>query len=107
VRDDISERRQLAVGRAIAAKVRADPDRVLALGRRNLARMRAMPSLKRAGRWLDEWERVINEGSAAVAELLSEQGEHGHDMRRTMPFAGALTNEERWAVLREVYREVA
>lgn len=103
---DTSTRRQLAMGQAIADKLRADPERVIAMGRRNLANLRARPGAERAARWLDEWDLRLAEGPASVIEILEDAGEHGHDMRQMTPFAQALSNEERWAVLRRVYGEV-
>jgi hypothetical protein len=99
---DISTQRHLALGALIAEKVRADPDRLLALGRRQLARMCARPDAVRARPWLDEWEVRLATGPEAVIDILTDPGEHGHDMRQTAPFAGVLSNEERWSAIREV-----
>jgi hypothetical protein len=101
-----STRRQLAIGIAVANKVRSDPERLLALGRRKLAKLRNRPDARLARPWLDEWERRLAAGPEAVIEILTDPSEHGHDMRQMAPFAGALPNEERWAVIREVYSAV-
>jgi hypothetical protein len=98
---DISHRRHLALGRLIAEKVRSDPDRLLAVGRRQLARMRSRPDAVRARPWLDEWEIRLAAGPEAVVEILNDPSEHGHDMRQTAPFAGVLSNNERWATIRK------
>jgi hypothetical protein len=92
---DISVRRHLALATLIAEKVRSDPDRLLALGRRRLAQMRTRSDARRARPWLDEWNARLAAGPAAVVEILTDPGEHGHDMRQMAPFAGALSNEER------------
>ena len=101
VRSTTSERRRLALGRATGARILDDPD-LLDMGRSNLSRLRgdATPS---GLVLLDEWASTIKRGPEAVAEILREESEHGHDMRQQSPFAGVLTNAERWSILEEVY----
>ena len=101
VRSTTSERRRLALGRATAARILEDPD-LLVLGRSNLSRLRS--GATRSGLvLLEEWALTIKRGPEAVAEILREDSEHGHDMRQQSPFAGILTNRERWSILEEVY----
>jgi hypothetical protein len=85
---DTSYRRQLAIGVAIAHKLRTDPEPIIAIGRRNLARLRARQDARRAARWLDEWESTLAEGPSAVIAILESPSDHGHDMRQMTPFAG-------------------
>jgi excisionase family DNA binding protein len=60
--------RSLWIGRAVAGKLAQEPSRVLAIGRENLVRLRAIH--RRSGPWLDLWEA------------------------KNSPFAGVLTQDE-------------
>lgn len=62
--------------------------------------------LSTPGHGWDEWQARLDAGADAVIEILTDPGEHGHDMRQTAPFAGTLSNRERWAILREVHGAV-
>jgi hypothetical protein len=101
-RDDLPERRRLALGRATAAKIVADPS-LLDVARDNLRRRRARRASPFSQQLLDEWESIVDAGPQAVAAALTDPGEHGHDLRQESPFAGVLTDRERWAVLQGVY----
>jgi hypothetical protein len=100
-RDDLPERRRLALARATASRIRDDPA-LLQVGRENLPAIRAH-SGGLALNLCDEWEHLIAAGPEAVADALVDPTEHGHDLRQQSPFAGVLTNEERWAAIGSVY----
>lgn len=92
------------MGTAIAAKVLAHPE-LLEIGRQNLRRLDSKSLPARA--LLAEWVELIAAGPVAVAAVLTEDSDRGHDLRQMAPFAGVLTNAERWAVLDEVYGRAA
>lgn len=72
------------------------------MGRSNLSQLRG--GATRSGLvLLDEWALVIERGPEVVAEVLREDSERGHDMRQQSPFAGVLSDSQRWSVLEEVY----
>ncbi len=95
------ERRSLALHRAIASRLAATPEPVLAQARRCLARMRA-----RAGatsQLLREWEVLLDRPAPALLALLTDPDPWARDLRHVTPFAGVLTAAER----AEVYRAFA
>lgn len=91
--------RSLWLNRAIAGKLARDPERVLAKARENLNRFRRIHARGTVRRWLDEWERVINEGPEAAMRALVSETSHAADLRQNSPFPGVLTPHERRQVL--------
>lgn len=89
----------LWLNRAIAGKLVRDSDRVLAIGRKNVARFRVMHRGSSMLRWLDAWEKIIDQGAEAVLQILTSESAHARDLRQTSPFPGVLTQRERMAVL--------
>lgn len=87
------ERRSLAISAAVAAKLRQNPEVVLAKARANLSRMRTAASHEH--RWIDVWESVLETGPRHVAALLTSTDQFARDLRQTSPFAGVLSVAER------------
>lgn len=96
------DRRSLAVSRAVARRLVADPDRVIATARQNIERMRAAASHEHA--WIDIWEGLLDLGPAYVAALLASKDQFARDLRQSSPFAGVLSEDERADAVREVRR---
>lgn len=90
------ERRSLELHRAIAARLRADPERVLAQARENLARMMA----RAASQPLREWEVLLDRPVQALLPLLTDPDPWARELRHVTPFAGVLSAGERAAVYR-------
>jgi hypothetical protein len=89
------DRRSLAMHRAIAAKLRADPS-LLAIARENLDRWS-----QRQGRsqpYLDAWRELLNGPLEELLALMVEDSEKMTAMRQSNPFPGILTPRERWAI---------
>jgi len=90
--------RSLAIARAIAARIDADP------GRRGLEKARRL-----CDRWcaMDvdparEWREILARHDwGEVRALLLEESEEGARRRQNAPFCGVLDDRERWAILRE------
>lgn len=98
--------RSLDLHRLIAAKIRADPG-LFEKARATLARHRRIVGAN-CQPYLLEWERVFSEGMEATLALATEDSERGAAMRQSAPFAGILSNKERWTFLRNwrhPYRE--
>lgn len=94
------------MARATAQRILADPS-LLKIGREQLPAVRAH-SAGSALALCNEWQALIDAGPEAVAAALIDPSEHGHDLRQVSPFAGVLTDQERWAVIAAVYsHEVA
>ena len=92
------ERRSLYLHRAIAARLADDPERVLALARRSLARMRARP--RQGTQLLREWDVILDRPLPALLPVLTDPGEWARELRHVTPFAGVLSAAERAAVYR-------
>jgi hypothetical protein len=90
------EARSLAMHAVIARKIEHDPT-LLAIAHRNIERWSARwkdgpPA------WLKEWQEVLKQPWQHIAAIITEPTEHGARVRQSSPFAGVLTNEERWRI---------
>lgn len=86
----------LAYHRAIAARLLADPDEVLAVARDNLRRWLKVHEGTGAAYALEEWLTLLD--TKTVPELISiitEDSDEGQRLRSSTPFAGVLPEEER------------
>jgi transcriptional regulator with XRE-family HTH domain len=92
------ERRSLYLHRAIAARLTDNPERVLALARRNLARMCARP--QQGTQLVREWDVILDRPLPALLPVLTDPGEWARELRHVTPFAGVLSAAERAAVYR-------
>jgi len=89
------DQRSLALHRAIADKLRADPS-LLAVAHDNLDRWS-----KERGRsqpYWDAWREILKRPLEEVLRLMVEESERMTAMRQANPFAGILTPRERWAI---------
>ncbi len=90
------DRRSLAMVQRIVARVDQQPEL--------LERARAT-----CERWLEqrdnpahrEWSQILRRPWAQVREVLLDPGHEGQRLRQSDPFVGLLSNQERWAILRE------
>jgi hypothetical protein len=90
------EIRSLAMHAVIARKIERDPG-LLDVARRNLERWRA----RRQGSppaWLEEWQALLERPWQAVAAFITGHSDRATRLRQSSPFAGILTNEERWRI---------
>jgi transcriptional regulator with XRE-family HTH domain len=92
------ERRSLALHRAIAARLREDPEPVLAAARGNLARMIA--STETTSQALREWGVLLDRPVEALLPLMTDPDPWARELRHVTPFAGVLTAAERAEVFR-------
>lgn len=84
---------KLRFHRAIAERLRKDPEAALAIARRNLARWQAtmgpMPYYK-------EWEEILETRSVSdLIDMITGDDEQGQRLRQSTPFVGVVTAEER------------
>lgn len=96
------ERRSLALHRAIAARLREDPEPVLAAARATLARMEARAGA--SSQPLREWRVLLDRPLSALLPVLTDPDPWMRELRHVTPFAGVLTARERARVYRE-FRE--
>lgn len=92
------ERRSLLLHRAIARRLKQDPERVLKQARRALRRMRARNPQSPL---LSEWRVLLARPVAALLPLLTDPDPWARELRQVTPFAGVLSANERAAVYRQ------
>jgi transcriptional regulator with XRE-family HTH domain len=91
------ERRSLALHRAIAERLVADPAGTVARARATLKRMvRVAPT----SQTLREWRVLLDRPVAALVDLVTDPSPWARELRHVTPFAGLLTAAERAAVYR-------
>jgi excisionase family DNA binding protein len=88
---------------AVAGKLVANPDRVMAIARKNLDHQRRVHSSGRSDMWLNRWQQILDHGVGKVLDVLTSRAPSAVDLRQTSPFAGVLTDDERQAVLTAFY----
>lgn len=89
------DQRSIAMHRAIAEKLRANPA-LLEIARENIARW--APAAGRSRHYLDAWLEVLEKPLEEVLALIVEDTEEMRAMRQNNPFAGVLEPRERWAI---------
>ena len=91
----------MALHRAVAARLRADPTLVqTARARVEMWRDRGIV----ADYYVEAWASLLSEDASALCDALVEDTERGHTLRQVSPFAGVLKPRERWAILRSLGR---
>jgi hypothetical protein len=91
----------LAYHRAVAERLRAEPEAVLERARRNLNRWTEGDSFG-AGELasLEEWRRIVGEADVdRLVEIMTDSSDEGQRLRSSSPFVGALSPEERLEIL--------
>jgi hypothetical protein len=91
------DKRSLALARAVAAKIDADPRRCgLAHARKVCSRWLKKDPLPA----LEEWRNLLKKNWKEVRPVLLDDSEHGRRLRQSDPFCGILTPRERWTIYR-------
>jgi hypothetical protein len=90
------EARSLAMHAVIARKIARDPG-LLEVARSNIERWRARQNSDELT-WLNEWRELLNQPWQNIAALITEPSENAARLRQSSPFAGILTNQERWRI---------
>jgi excisionase family DNA binding protein len=94
------QERSLWLHRAVLGELVNNPEDALARVGGNLQHLRAQ-HLGRGmtARWLDQWQKVLDAGVDAVADVLTSQGPAALELRQNSPFAGVISQEVRSRVL--------
>lgn len=91
--------------RAVAAKIREDPQPVLSKARANLQRMASHTRDVHAQGWVTEWNTLVDGGDITrLVESMLQPDERGVDLRQMTPFAGVLSQEERLVAVHKAAR---
>ena len=91
------ERRSLALRRAIAERVMADPEATVARARATLKRMVATAPDSAP---LREWRVLLDRPVAALVDIMTDPSPWARELRHVTPFAGLLTAGERTRIYR-------
>lgn len=94
----MNDARSLALHRLVVEKIQSDP---LLFGqvKATLSKWRDIVD-QRSQPYLIEWQTLIAWGMDECLKLAVEETEHADALRKSSPFAGVLTNDERLTVLR-------
>lgn len=91
--------RSLALHRVVADKVRHDAA-LLERAQAILQRWHQTAS-PRTYSYLDAWQQLLNQGVEACLAAATEESERGDALRQASPLACLLTNQERFAFLKQ------
>jgi hypothetical protein len=91
--------RSLALHRLVADKIRQDLS-LLDKARAALKRWHAIASPGTFG-YLDAWQGLLDDDVEACLAVATEQSERGDALRQASPLACLLTNQERFAFLKQ------
>lgn len=91
----------LTLHRAVAEKLRREPENVLQIARGNLEKW-----LKNKNPALLEWQTILDaETPEKIIKLISQDTDEGQRLRSSSPFAGVLSETERekiWSECAEI-----
>jgi hypothetical protein len=95
----LAEARSIALHRAVAERLRADPALMeSARGRVRVWRAEG----KMHPRYAEAWEQVLARPLDEVCAFLIDPGEEACALRQSTPFTGVLDARTRWRIWREV-----
>jgi transcriptional regulator with XRE-family HTH domain len=89
------ERVSWELHRAVAIKLLANPEPVLARVPENIRRIRENVRGELPNQWLDDWARLTSTSLADTIKVMLDTSPYGIEMRQNGPFQGVLTNQER------------
>jgi transcriptional regulator with XRE-family HTH domain len=92
---------KLEIDRLIAERLIVDPETVLGIARRNLARTGAERPVQEQP-WVAEREEIIEGPLVDTVRLLLAEDPVSVDLKQAAPFAGVLGEEERTEAMRRV-----
>ncbi len=91
----------LAYHRAVAERLRAEPEAVLKHANRNLNRWTENDAFGPGERMsLEEWREILGEADVErLIAIMTDASDEGQRLRSSSPFVGALSPEERLEIL--------
>jgi hypothetical protein len=91
----------LAYHRAVAERLRAEPDAVLECAHRNLNRWTEGDAFGPGERIsLEEWREILGEADVEhLIKIITDTSDEGQRLRSSSPFVGSLSPEERLEIL--------
>jgi transcriptional regulator with XRE-family HTH domain len=97
------DRRSLALHRAIADRLAAEPTSTIDRARHSLSVMRYRNP--RADDLFDEWDDILSRPVEAIINTMLDTSQRARDLRKVTPFAGVLGPDERTQVYRAFARQ--
>lgn len=90
-----------AYHRAVADRLRAEPEAVLEHTRQNLDRWTEGDAFEPGElASLDEWRRILDEADVnRLVEVITDVSDEGQRLRSSSPFVGVISSEERLEIL--------
>lgn len=95
----------LALHAVIVSKLLQDPDRVLEIALRNVARDLETENAH-SETYTREWDRLLKQDIPSLIDAMLDPSDHGVTLRSCTPFTGILSTDEVQAVKRQ-YRDHA
>jgi hypothetical protein len=96
---DRIDARSLAMHQRIAERIRQEPA-LMDRARATLARWRSTVSPD-AQPYLQEWQGLMDAGLETCLRVATEDSQRARALRQASPFAGLLSNAERFAFIRQ------
>ncbi|MET4638371.1 transcriptional regulator with XRE-family HTH domain [Mycetocola sp. 2940] len=93
------ERVTMELHRALANKLKNDPQLALKVVPSNLGRLRARLTSPIGQQWVDRWAELVDSPVGVLIDGMLADTPEGRELRQNSPFAGALTQDERLAAI--------
>ncbi|WP_134072655.1 hypothetical protein [Mycobacteroides salmoniphilum] len=90
----------LVLHAVIVSKLRQDPERVLEVARRNVARDLETGNAH-SEKYTREWDRLLKQDIPSLIGAILDPSDHGVTLRSCTPFTGILSTDEVQAVKRQ------
>ncbi len=94
------QERSLWLHRAVTGRLVIDPRATMAKARTNIDKLAKIHTGTLAGRYVERWQALLDQGADAVLEVLTSTAPEAIELRQNSPFAGVLQDDERQACLR-------
>ncbi len=95
---NIHDRRSLELHRAAVRRLREDPIRL----QRARQRVAAWRAGKSPPHYAERWKEILDRPLPRILAFMVEESDLAQELRSCSPFAGILTPQERWAILKKI-----
>ena len=99
----LAEERSLAFHRAVAERLRTEPE-LTERALRRLEQWRAQGSVH--ADYVNAWMEILSRPTEEIIASIVDPGERARDLRQATPFAGAIDPRTRWRIWRETRRRL-
>jgi hypothetical protein len=99
------EQLTLAFHRALVEKLRADPEAILARARHHITRVREVDVAGHSEFYTATWAALVDGPLEDLEAAMVSLSQESRDLRQASVFAGVLSDEERYVILGQVYKD--